>query len=156
MEILKKILLGIILIPLGIVIIPVILWILLFEFLARLYTRTCLKLKWPKGKYILFTYSESENWSHYIEGSILPEIEEYSFIINRSKDQHWKSEFKLERRAIELWANLNVNPIAIVFESSKKVKVIPFYEAFRDLKHGKQETINAKCQELFQCLPSNP
>lgn len=137
-------------------ILPVIFWILLFGFVARLYTRARLRLKWPKGQYILFTYSESENWSQYIEESILPEIEEYSLIINRSKDQKWKSEFKLERRAIELWANINVNPVAIVFEPNKKVKIIPFYEAFRDLKHGKHQAINAKCQELFQCLPSNP
>jgi len=153
---LKKILLGVIIIPLVVIILPVILYVLIFRFIAQLYIRLRIKHKWPKGKYILFTYSESENWSQYIEDNILPKIDEYSIIINRSKNQHWKSKFKLERHAIESWANININPIAIIFEPNKKVKVIEFYKAFRDLKHGKLETINSKSQELFECVPSNP
>ncbi|KXI30856.1 hypothetical protein [Paraglaciecola hydrolytica] len=152
----KKIIIGILLIPLGVVLIPVLMWVFLITFFIRTYIRLRLRMAWPKARYILFTYTDSESWSPYIEQNILPKIESYAQIINRTNEQDWKTEHKLERKAVEVWSSINVNPLAIVFEPGKKVKVIPFYEAFRDLKHGKQEQINSKCQELFQCLPSYP
>tara|TARA_R110002072_G_scaffold95501_1_gene210577 strand:+ start:977 stop:1450 length:474 start_codon:yes stop_codon:yes gene_type:complete len=155
-EMLKKIAIGIIIVPIIIIVLPVIFWIMLIVGILKTYIRFRLRIKWPENTFILFTYSESENWTDYIEQKIIPRIAAHAQIINRSQQKDWKSRYPTERRALESWGNLNINPVAIVFRPWKPAKVIAFYEAFRDLKHGKESTINAKTEELFQWLPVNP
>ena len=130
-EMLKKIAIGIIIVPIIIIVLPVIFWIMLIVGILKTYIRFRLRIKWPENTFILFTYSESENWTDYIEQKIIRRIAAHAQIIN-------------------------INPVAIVFRPWKPAKVIAFYEAFRDLKHGKESTINAKTEELFQWLPVNP
>ncbi|MGE0133249.1 MAG: hypothetical protein AB7U82_34665 [Blastocatellales bacterium] len=117
--------------------------------LMRIYVRMRIYMKWPPNKYILFVYTQSEHWSPYIEQKILPSISDHAVVINRTTQQQWKKEFALEKRAIELWADIEANPIALVFKPYKKVKAFRFYEAFRDFKHGKESKLNTLCQEFY-------
>tara|TARA_R110002072_G_scaffold20841_7_gene75247 strand:+ start:3729 stop:4193 length:465 start_codon:yes stop_codon:yes gene_type:complete len=148
-NIIQKILIGLIAVPFVIALIPVFLLIFIYSILLKVYIRIRLWVEWPKGTYVLFAYSESENWSDYIEENILPRIAAHSRVINRTIDQNWKQKYRREKQAIEYWASLNINPVAIVFRAWRPATVIPFYEAFRDLKHGKENAINAKCKELY-------
>ena len=122
----------------------------------ELYLKIKIELRWPSNKFILFTYSESENWAQYIEENILPKISEHAVIINRTKQQDWKKEYGLERRALDSIAGHGINPVALIFRNGYRTKTIAFYEAFRDMKHGKESAINQKCQELFAYVPENP
>lgn len=152
MAFVKPVLFAVLLVPLLIVLAPLVVGILFCTSIAKKHTRWRLLRTWPQEKYILFTYSDSPNWSEFIETNIIPKIEQHAIIINRTKNPNWKHQFKPEKRAIELWATLNANPLAIVFEPNGKTEPIEFYEAFRDLKHGKDKAINEKCTELLRAL----
>ena len=138
-----------VLVVLGVVLSPLLILYLMSLVLVKLYVRTRIKIKWPSEKYILFVYSQSEHWAPYIEEKILPSISEHTIVINRTTQQNWKNELKLEKRVIELWANIEDNPIAIVFKPKKGVKVFRFFEAFRDLKHGKESKLNELREEFY-------
>ena len=114
----------------------------------KAYLRFRLVRKWPSDKYILFIYSESENWSPYIREHIIPKIESNAVIINRTQQQNWKNEYALEKHALELWANLHYNPVAIVF-GQRRPKAFLFFEGFRDLKHGNEQKLQEICNEFY-------
>lgn len=154
MQKIKETIIVVIALPVLILVVPVLLAVLIHDAVAKIHIRKKLLNSWPEGKFILFTYSDSPNWAQYIEANILPKIEDHSIIINRTKYPDWKSQFKTEKRAVELWASLKINPLAIIFTETGKVKIIEFYDAFRDLKHGKEQTINSKCEELMNALPN--
>lgn len=118
-------------------------------FIIGLFIRIKLHFKWPKSKYILFIYSDSEHWAPYIEQNIIPKIQESAIIINRTKQQNWKQEYKAEYKAIAHWAHEDINPIALVFKPYRRVKSFRFYEAFRDYKHGKDSSLHAMCNEFY-------
>ena len=135
---------------------PFFLLYLLVKALIRAYIRVRLTTKWPSDKYILFVYSESEHWAPYIEQNLLPSIREYAIVINRTKQKNWKSDFHIEKQALELWSHIEANPIAIVFKPYKKVRTFHFFEAFRDFKQGKEAKLNSISQEFYNyvSLPS--
>ena len=135
---------------------PFLILVVIYTFVRDLYIKTRIELKWPNEKFILFTYSESENWSQYIEENIIPEISNHAVVINRTKQQNWKEEYPLELKAIEVLAGLEVNPIALIFRNGLRVRKVTLFEAFRDLKHGKDLKIKGQCEEIFRYVPNHP
>lgn len=149
---LKSILAKIVAVPVILVLVvilsPIILGYFVYTATMKVYVRSSLSRKWPNEKYILFIYSESENWSPYIREHIIPAIEPNAVIINRTKQSNWKQEYALEKRALALWANIQQNPVAIVF-GQRRPKAFLFFEGFRDLKHGKEERLKETCNEFY-------
>lgn len=149
-EIIKKGVIALALLPLIIFFGPIIALYLLCIELYNLYLKIRVEFKWPLNRHILFSYSDSENWTEYIEREIVPKIADKAIVINRTQEQDWKKQYKLEKKALDNFAGTGINPVALIFRKGLKVKVIPFYEAFRDLKHGKKESIELKREELFK------
>lgn len=139
-----------------IIALPFLILVFLYIVIRDLYIKTRVELKWPRDKFILFTYSESENWSEYIEENIIPKISSHAVIINRTKQQNWKEEYALERKALEASAGLEVNPIALIFRNGFRMRKVALFEAFRDLKHGKDVKIKSQCEEIFKYVPNHP
>lgn len=133
---------------LAIILSPILIGYFLYMGIMKVYVRLRLARKWPSEKCILFIYSESENWSPYIQEHIIPRIESSAVIINRTTQQNWKQEYVLEKRALELWASIEHNPVAIIF-GRKSVKAFLFFEGFRDLKHGKESKLLEICDEFY-------
>lgn len=122
-----------------------------FNVLRGLWLRARFRRKWQReGKSILFVYSESPNWQDYIEHAILPKLSPHAISLNYSRRAEWKKNKPLEAKIWEHWAGKReFNPIAIMLPDRGKVKTIPFYQAFRDLKHGKDHLLRQKEEELF-------
>ena len=60
---------------------------------------------------------------------------------------------QLEAKALLQWGgDSEFNPIAIVFASSGKVKIINFYKAFEDFDLGKHKLLKEKEAELYRYL----
>lgn len=130
----------------------------------------------PQGKYALFVYSDSPNWKEYIETNILPGIAEHAVVMNWSERSRLDTEdAPLELMVFRMWSGLSryrlrgrlkyegdaynpvaegdaYNPVAIVFTPDSKPKVIKFWQAFRDYKHGKEAPLKEKEAELFDAL----
>ena len=104
----------------------------------------------PHQKFILFVYSDSPNWKSYIERNILPQIQDHAVILNWSERNQWdKTSWPVQ--VFEHWGGQkNFNPLAVVFCGLTQVRVIRFYRAFLDFKHGKEALLRQAESQLLE------
>lgn len=108
--------------------------------------------KWCRqGKYVLFVYSNSPNWHDYIEERILPHIKDCSIILNWSERKKWSP--GLATKVFKYYGGYSdFNPMAVVFQPFKKTRVFPFYQPFREHKHGNPEALEKMEREFFESI----
>jgi len=116
---------------------------------------------YPKKKYAVLVYSDSPNWKEYIETNWFPRVSLYAFVINWSKrnDCSWDTnrlarEIFLHRSGVRSRVEKaeEYNPMVIIFVPWWKPRVIRFWKAFKDFKHGKDYSLRKLEQELFETL----
>lgn len=124
------------------------------HFLVGLWLRYRFLGRWKsQNKYILFIYSESPNWSQYIEENIVPKIHKNTVFLNWSKRSEWDIREPLEAKILRHWGGeFEFNPIAIVFTPKGNVKTVRFLQAFKDLKYGKKDLLLRKESELYEYI----
>lgn len=124
----------------------------LIKFAYKSWLRSRFWLRYgSNGRFILFVYSNSPNWKDYIETNILPRIESHAVTLNWSERKRWNDEHPFEKRVFRRWAGYTeFNPVAIIFPPAGEVKVIRFWLAFRDYKHGKADRLKRAEEELFK------
>jgi hypothetical protein len=106
-----------------------------------------------QGKRLLLVYSNSPNWQEYIEANWLPRLEPVAVVLNWSERSTWSERHPLEAEIFRLWAgDQEFNPLAIIIPAHGSVRVIRFWQAFRDYKHGKNRTLRATEAELGAAL----
>ena len=102
------------------------------------------------GKDLLIVYTASPHWEEYIEREWLPRWGERAVVLNRSKP--WKP----NSAEANLWfahrTGREHTPLAVVIPLRGRVKVVRFFKAFRDHKHGKGAALQAKERELEAAL----
>jgi hypothetical protein len=102
------------------------------------------------GRFVLFIYSDSPNWKDYIETNILPRLEPHVVTLNWSQRREWQRRNPFEARLFRHWAcETEFNPMALVFVPTGAVRDIRFWQAFRDLKHGKDRPLRQAEDILF-------
>ena len=107
----------------------------------------------PEGRFILFVYSDSPHWKDYVESEILPRVARHAVVLNWSERRKWEAGQTLEAKVFRHWAGTReFNPIAIIFPPSGRVRVIRFWRAFRDYKHGKRRPLERAREELFAAV----
>ena len=139
--------------------------------------------KWtPEGKRALLVYSNSPNWQDYIETNWLPRLGHQVVILNWSERQNWDRDHFLEASVFRAYTGRKeFNPVAIVFRpganvglasrwrallhgdligallrgSHHGVTVVPFWQAFKDFKHGREQTLRRAEQRMFAALESS-
>jgi hypothetical protein len=105
------------------------------------------------GKRLLLVYSNSPNWQAYVEENWLPQLESIAVVLNWSERGTWTERHPLEADIFRTWAgDLEFNPLAIIIPPEGAVRVIRFWQAFRDYKHGKDRTLRAAEAELGAAL----
>lgn len=131
--------------------------------------------RWPHKRGIL-VYSNSPHWQEYIEQKWLPRIGEHVVLLNWSARSQWAVEAPFEARVFRKFSgDREFNPLAIIFlprvrtatvrawlgsirrgdpfgvfmPTARSIAVIPFFRAFKDLKHGKTHLLHTKEAELF-------
>jgi hypothetical protein len=122
-----------------------------FYFLYRTVLRLAVELVWGvRGKRILMVYSRSPNWQRYIESTWLPRIGSYATVLNWSDRLLWTRQNVFASVVFWHWKpDHNFNPMIILFPAWRPVKRIGFYDAFRDLKHGKDHRLREAEAQLF-------
>ncbi len=105
------------------------------------------------GKDVVLVYSDSPHWKAYIETQWLPQLEARAVVLNWSDRASWADRHPLESAIFRRWAgNSEFNPIAIVLPRHGPVKVVRFWRAFRDYKHGNDRALRAAEQQLTIAL----
>jgi len=105
-----------------------------------------------RGIRLLYVYSNSPNWQEYIEHEIIPKLPEQKIVLNWSERQKWN---KINFESLVFWhfgGYRSFNPMAVVIRPFRRAKVFRFYEAFRDYKHGKKETLTKLESDFFEAL----
>jgi len=120
----------------------------------RAQLRRAFVARWaPSGKDLLLVYSHSPHWQGYVETHWLPQLGARSVVLNWSERAAWPERYPLEAAIFRRWAgDQEFNPIAIVLPVRGPVKVVRFWRAFRDFKHGRSDALRAAERELSDIL----
>jgi hypothetical protein len=140
-----------------VVLLPLILPLALFAIASHLLYRALLYLLvwafWlPRGKDILFVYSDSPIWHDYMATQVLPLVQERSVVLNWSERKRW-SRWSLSVAVFHHFGGAGeFNPLVMVFQPLRLARVFRFWSAFKDWKRGYKEPVERLRQELFASL----
>lgn len=123
--------------PMLVLLSPLILLLAVIWFVAAVVLHLATVLLWvPRGRKVVFVYSDSPVWKDYIERNILPRLPETAAILNWSERKHWGS-FNLAVWLFRFYAGgREYNPLGLIIHPLWGPKVFRFWRAFRDFKHG--------------------
>ncbi len=110
-----------------------------------------------QGKDLLLVYSNSPHWKTYVETHWLPRWGSRAVVVNWSERQRWRFEHPQEAQLFSAFAgSREFNPLAIVLPADgwRDVRVVRFWQAFREYKHGKDSTLRRAEATLEQILAS--
>ena len=133
---------------------PLILVVVMLAVAARLVAGALIHVAvwlwwWPRGRDVLFVYSDSPVWHDYIEINILPNIRQRAILLNWSQ--------RSKRSSGLAWAvfrhfggKTEFCPLAVVFRPFGQV--FRFWQPFRDWKHGRGSLLEQTQAEFFQAI----
>jgi hypothetical protein len=109
-------------------------------------------LRWcPRGKNVLFVYSDSPLWHDYLARRILPRLAAQAVVLNWSARKEWERRFSLSALAFSYFGGRReFNPLAVVFRPWCRAKTFRFWQPFQDLKHGQSDALEKMEKELFR------
>ena len=149
---LKKILFA----ALVVLLLPIILLALLMFGLSMLYCSALYLLVWllwlPKGKDILFVYSDSPIWHDYMTKEILPLVERRAVVLNWSERNKWAQWSLGVSVFYRFGGGRDFNPLVVLFPPLRRARTFRFWPAFKDWKHGYREPVERLRQELRSAL----
>ena len=116
--------------------------------------RSAFEARWgADGKHGLLVYSNSPHWQRYIEDHWLPRLEPRLVVLNWSEREQWPGRFALESEIVRRYLGAaEFNPAAVVFPPGEDVRLVRFWQAFRDYRHGKERALRAAEAELFELV----
>jgi len=107
----------------------------------------------PHGKDLLIVYSDSPHWRAYIEERWLPKWGHRAVVLNWSERQVWRRRRSPEVALFRAFAGTReFNPLGIVVPEHGAASIVRFWRAFRDLKHGREQLLRLKEEELERAL----
>ncbi len=133
---------------------PVLLGLLILYLISGLLLQFAIWLSWrPRGKHVLFIYSDSPNWKEYVESRLVPRVRDKAVILNWSERKEWKT-WSLASLAFRYFGGAReFNPMAVVFRPLRWAKTFRFYKAFQEYKSGKPERLQGLQDALFASIP---
>jgi len=131
---------------------PLVLVALVSNALAWLLLHLVIWLWWnTRGRDVLFVYSDSPIWRAYIERRFLPYLGRRAVVLNWSERNRWGP--SLGPIAFRFFGGRReFNPLAVVFRPLRRTRTFRFWAAFRDLKHGRPETLQRVESGFFDCI----
>jgi hypothetical protein len=97
-------------------------------------------------------YSNSPVWKSYIETEVLPRLPSTAAVLNWSERSHW-SFWSLSVWLFRFYAGTReYNPLAIVVRPWRGPKLFRFWRAFRDSKHGRDESLRSLETAFFNAI----
>jgi hypothetical protein len=104
----------------------------------------------PRGRRVLFVYSNSPIWQAYVEAEILPRLPPHATVLNWSNRKNWPR-FSFATWVFNTFAgSREFNPLAIVFRPLAPPKRFRFWRAFREYKHGRPERLRQVEADFFR------
>ena len=106
----------------------------------------------PRGKDILFVYSDSPIWHEYMATQVLPLVQDRAIVLNWSERKKWPR-WSLGVAVFHHFGGAgDFNPLVVLFQPLRLARVFRFWSAFKDWKRGYKEPVERLRQELFAIL----
>ncbi len=102
-----------------------------------------------RGKHVLLVYSDSPIWHDYIEENIIPHLPRSAIVLNWSERRMWRWHSLAVMVARYFGGSREFNPIVVVFRPFRWAKTFRFWQAFKDYKHGNNQTLDSFQRDLF-------
>ena len=140
-----------------VVILPLVLPLALLAFTLHLLYRGALYLLvwalWlPRGKDVLFIYSDSPIWREYMATQVLPLVQERAVVLNWSERKKWPT-WSVEVAIFRHFGGAReFNPLVVLFRPLRTAKLFRFWSAFNDWKRGYTEPVERLRQEITAIL----
>jgi hypothetical protein len=140
------IVLGVVLLP---ILLPLLLLIVCLVFFSMLAVHLLVCLVWlPRGKDVLFVYSDSPTWHEYMMHEVLPLVADRAVILNWSHRHSW-SRWSLATWAFRMLSgHKNYNPLVVLFRPLRRSRTFRFWAAFQEKKHGNGTSVEQLTGEL--------
>jgi hypothetical protein len=118
--------------------VPVLILLFLWHIARTLVLHGLLLAFWaPRGRSVLFVYSNSPNWKDYCEREILQQLPPTAVVLNWSERKKWPRRV-LSTQLYKAYAGVEeFNPLGIVFRPFKPIRIFRFWKPFREARHGK-------------------
>ena len=124
--------------------------------LLLLYKATLYLLIWvlwlPRGKDVLFVYSDSPIWHEYMATEILPLVQERAVVLNWSERKKWRRWSLGVAVFHHFGGGREFNPLVVLFRPVRLARVFRFWSAFKDWKQGCREPVERLRQDLLIAL----
>ena len=134
-------------------VLPLALLSLTLYFLYRASLYLLVWLLWlPKGKDILFVYSDSPIWCEYMISKVLPLVRDRAVVLNwseRSKWSTWSLRVSVFRH---FGGGRDYNPMVIKFQPFHAARILRYWSAFQDRKRGYTGPVEKLYDELTAML----
>lgn len=105
------------------------------------------------GRDLLLVYTDSPHWKEYIESKWVARWRGRTVTLNRSHP--WSRKQPEAALWLAVAGITDHTPMAIVVPPRGKIRVITFFAAFRDFKHGKEQRLRAAEQELENAIQAS-
>lgn len=137
--------------PLLVLLSPILLVLAVIWLLAALGLHVAALVLWaPRGRRVLFVYSDSPVWKDHIERTLLPRLPRSAVVLNWSERSRWPS-LNLAVWLFRFYAGRReYNPFALVIRPLRGPKTFRFWRAFREFKHGKEGTLRRLEAKFFR------
>ena len=131
--------------------IAVLVFVLYFAHRALLYL--LIWLVWlPKGKDVLFVYSDSPIWHDYMTTEVMPLVKERAVVLNWSERSRW-SRWSLPVHVFRSFAGeQEFNPLVVIFHPLRRARLFRFWLAFKDFKRGYKGPVERMKTEITLSL----
>jgi hypothetical protein len=106
----------------------------------------------PRGKDVLFVYSDSPIWHEYMTSQVLPLVQKRAVILNWSERKQW-SRWSFSALVFTWIAGTReFNPLVAIFRPLKRATLFRFWPAFKQWKHGQPYTLQKLTADLRESL----
>jgi len=106
------------------------------------------------GKDLLIVLTDSPHWKPYIEREWIPRWGSRAVILNRSLQ--WRKDTPEARLWNAVKGTKDHTPLAVVVPRRGRIRVVRFFKAFRDNKHGKDPKLRKQEETLAKALAPQP
>ena len=108
-----------------------------------------------RGKDLILVYSNSPHWQAYVEANWIPRWSARAVTLNWSERATWEHSRPEVALFNDLATTREYNPLAIVVLPHGPPRVVRFFRAFRDYKHGRDAVLRKQEAELATILSVN-
>src|SRR5215471_4518983 len=106
----------------------------------------------PRGRDVLFVYSESPIWHDYMVNQVLPLVSKRAWVLNWSQRSRWRR-FSIAVRLFNAFGgSRKFNPMVIVFRPFSWARKFRFFLPFKGWKHGNKAPVEQLREELVSFL----